>query len=153
MFRCMFNSSHSFRHLQLYSFFKRNYVCHKSQPSTGECQSKTNIPTMLPLPWPALLSLCVCVCVCMRVCVCVWGGGLFCLPLSIAVSCPFLSQLKKGATPLRPWPSVCVCAVFRSLGIIGFLLSLCSSPIHSIEHICLRIKSRKEVLRELICIR
>lgn len=86
---------------------------------------------------------------CVSLCVCVGGGCLFCLPLSIAVSCPFLSQLKKGATPLRPWPSVCVCAVFRSLGILGFLLRLCSSLIHSIEHICLRMKSRKKVLRKL----
>lgn len=57
--------------------------------------------TDLPLP----LLWCVCVSECVTVCV----GYLFCLPLSIALPCPFLSQLEKGTTPLRPWPSARVC--------------------------------------------
>lgn len=125
---------------------------HKSQPSTRECRSNTNIPSM----WPCLLcfpDLRYCCCVCVCVCPCVWEC-LFCLPLSIAVSCPFLSQLEKGTTPLRPWPSVCVCVAFRSLGILGSYCSLCSSAIatqHQI-HIPLHIICIWSPIKAIICI-
>ncbi len=66
-------------------------------------------------------------CATVAVCPCVWGC-LFCLPLSIALSCPFLPQLEKGTTPLSPWPSACVWC----LALLGFLLqSLILSNIYA----------------------
>lgn len=64
--------------------------------------------TFLPCGRVLSASLtCAAVAVC--VCPCVLEGCLFCLPLCIALSCPFLSQLEKGTTPLRPRPCVSVC--------------------------------------------
>lgn len=75
------DAGHIFRYLQLYSVFKRNQMfalpcCvraifqegHKSQPSTRECQSKTNIPSMWPCPlrFPDL-RYCCCVSLCVGV--------------------------------------------------------------------------------------
>lgn len=93
-------------------------------------------PLYLVLPWPALLlpfvSQCAWVC---------WGG-VFVLSAPI-YSCvlPLSFTVEKGTTPLRPRPSVCVCGVFGSLGIWGFILQslfLCSSPIQNIlTYLCI----------------
>lgn len=59
---------------------------------------QTYLVLFSPLFWPAMG--CVSVCVCVPACLCVRGTGcLFCLPLSIALSCPLLSQQRKEPRP------------------------------------------------------
>lgn len=110
------DSSHRLRHLC--SFFKRDccslyvwstllrerHLSRRPKVSTlymsVSVQNKHSfhLARVFELPWPAVLLQCVCTCVC----VWFWGRALFCLPLSIAVSCPFLSQHRKEPHPLGP---------------------------------------------------
>lgn len=74
----------------------------KTRTSTQECHSKANIPCPVLSTFLTCNGLCVCVCVsvCVSQCLCVRGTGcLFCLPLSIALSCPLLSQQRKEPRP------------------------------------------------------
>lgn len=77
----------------------------KSQPSTWECQWKTNIPSMWHgfLCFPDLHCYCsVCVCVVLR------EGFVLSAPVYSCVL-PLSFTAEKGTTPLRPRPSVCAC--------------------------------------------
>lgn len=70
----------------------------KKTRTSKECHSKANIPC--PVLPTSLTCTGVCVCVCVTARLCVRGKGcLFCLPLSIALSCPLLLQQRKEPRP------------------------------------------------------